>query len=117
MKKIHLVIDRKIESNNKFTTSHWRVYHRYSKLWFEEVGWELLKFGYLSPVKTKKKVKIVSHRSRLLDKDNLYGGAKATIDALKNHGLIKDDSPKWITLKITQEKVKRVDERTEIIVQ
>lgn len=50
-------------------------------------------------------VRIKSCRVRLLDKDNLYGGAKPYVDALRYAGAIQNDSPDAIDLEITQEKV------------
>ena len=57
-------------------------------------------------------VRLVSYRKRLLDPDNLAGGAKYFIDALRYEGLIPGDAPDQIDLQISQVKCK--DERTEI---
>lgn len=43
-------------------------------------------------------VRIVRYGANLLDEDNLRGGMKPVIDALKAVGLIVDDSPRHITL-------------------
>jgi len=51
---------------------------------------------------------------RLLDEDNLHGGAKPLIDCLKEAGLIHDDSPRWIDLEVKQELAPAGQERTEI---
>ena len=60
-------------------------------------------------------VGIVSYRRRLLDPDNLMGGAKYFVDALRYAGAFRDDRPQDITLQVAQEKVARKeDERTEI---
>jgi Holliday junction resolvase RusA-like endonuclease len=61
----------------------------------------------------KMKVRIVSYRARLLDKDNLYSGAKCLVDALRRTRLIRDDSPRWLELEVEQE-VDRKNQRTEI---
>lgn len=50
-------------------------------------------------------VRIVSCRVKLLDVDNLYGGAKPYVDALRYCGAIRDDSPGAIELRVEQEKV------------
>lgn len=63
---------------------------------------------------TRTIVRIMSYRVRLLDKDNLYGGAKPYVDALRYCGALEDDSPDAIDLEITQEKVSQGNERTEI---
>lgn len=59
-------------------------------------------------------VRIKSFRVKLLDTDNLVGGAKYFLDGLRYAGLIPDDSPDKITLEVTQEKVTKNEERTEI---
>ena len=60
-------------------------------------------------------VRIVSFRTRLCDTDNLCGGCKYAVDALRYNGLIPNDDPQSIELRVTQIKVKtRKQERTEI---
>lgn len=60
-------------------------------------------------------VSITSFRRRLLDPDNCTGGAKHFIDGLRHAGLIPDDRPQDIELKVSQVKVKTKElERTEI---
>jgi hypothetical protein len=52
---------------------------------------------------------------RLLDQDNLVGGAKSLIDCIVACGLIEDDSPDHVDLRVEQrEVVSRTEERTEI---
>ena len=51
------------------------------------------------------RVRIVSRRVRLCDPDNLIGGVKYFIDALRLAEIIPDDDPKAITLEVSQEKV------------
>lgn len=58
-------------------------------------------------------VRIMSYRRRLLDKDNLIGGTKPIVDALKSCGFIWDDSPEWIELYVDQD-VDTKRPRTEI---
>lgn len=51
---------------------------------------------------------IVCRRKRLLDPDNLIGGLKPVIDALKNLGLIYDDSGQYLEAPMpTQQKCKK----------
>lgn len=47
--------------------------------------------------------------TRLLDKDNLYGGAKPICDALRYEKLIPEDDPESIHLIVQQRKVKRAE--------
>jgi len=49
---------------------------------------------------------VITRRScRLLDDDNLYGGAKPLIDSLRELGLIPDDDTKTIKLECRQVRV------------
>lgn len=57
-------------------------------------------------------VHVKSYRSRLIDPDNLC--AKWFVDCLRYCGLLRDDTAKDITFSISQEKVKKGEERTEI---
>lgn len=60
-------------------------------------------------------VRITSYRKRLLDPDNLTGGAKYLIDGIRHAGLISDDRPEDIELVVAQQKVSlSTQERTEI---
>ena len=58
------------------------------------------------------RVRLVSHRARLCDPDNLC--PKYFVDCLRYAGLIADDTPEHITLELTQVKCRRSEERTEI---
>ena len=51
------------------------------------------------------RVRIVSKRVRLCDPDNLVGGVKHLVDALRIARVIPEDDPKAITLEVSQEKV------------
>jgi len=61
---------------------------------------------------SRRMVTIISYRKRLLDEDNNVGSTKPLLDAVKDMGLIWDDSPKFCELVTRQEKAK--DVRTEI---
>ena len=64
---------------------------------------------------TRFAVGITSFRMRELDPDNLAGGCKYVVDALRYGRLIPNDSPKDIDLTIRQKKVaSKEQERTEI---
>ena len=66
--------------------------------------------------KGKRSVCITIWRKRLLDKDNLVGGCKQIIDVLKDLGLIYDDSPKYLDLKVEQNLCGKDNKYTEIII-
>ncbi len=54
-------------------------------------------------------------RCRRFDPDNAHGGAKILIDAMRDLVLIKNDSPKWLELRIEQVIEKdKAKERTEV---
>jgi hypothetical protein len=57
-------------------------------------------------------VRIRSFRTRLLDPDNLC--AKYFVDCLRYSGLIPDDRAEDITLEVSQVKVNRSEQRTEV---
>lgn len=63
-------------------------------------------------VKSFSHTTIVSDRSRLIDIENLYGGAKPIRDKFERLGWIFNDSPKWSSLDLTQRKVKKGEEKT-----
>lgn len=51
-------------------------------------------------------VRITRYGSKLLDPDNLCGGVKPLLDAIRYEGLIPDDSPDQIALIVRQKKTK-----------
>ena len=61
--------------------------------------------GHESGGVPKHRVRIVSKRVRLCDADNLVGGVKHLIDALRISQVIPEDDPQSITLEVSQEKV------------
>ena len=60
-------------------------------------------------------VLIESVRGKLLDTDNLYGGAKFYCDFLRYCGCIKEDTEAEIELRVTQRKVRKGEEEKTII--
>ena len=60
-------------------------------------------------------VRICSFRHRLLDPDNLTGGVKYFVDAIRYSQLIPGDAPDQIKLEVSQVKIgSEEEERTEI---
>ena len=58
-------------------------------------------------------IRIVSKRVRLCDADNLVGGVKHLVDALRISQVIPEDDPQAISLEVSQEKVSSyADEET-----
>lgn len=63
--------------------------------------------------RTIHRVRIISMRVRVCDPDNLVGGQKHLIDALRLARVIPEDDPESITLQVCQKKVKSYkDEET-----
>jgi len=71
----------------------------------EPVGKVEGKVGHESGSDARHRVRIVSKRVRLCDADNLVGGCKHAIDALRIAGVIPEDDPTSISLEVSQEKV------------
>lgn len=67
--------------------------------------------------KRKVKMRITRYGSRLLDRDNMIGGTKSILDAIRRTGMIVDDSPKWVHIEYAQEKCKRGLEKTVVEVE
>jgi len=67
-----------------------------------EVGREI---GHEPSGDARHRVRIVSRRVRLCDPDNLVGGVKYLLDALRTAEVIPEDTPQAISLEVSQEKV------------
>ena len=57
---------------------------------------------------------ITRFSTKLLDVDNLAGGCKPLIDAVRRAGLIPNDDPGTVDVVISQATCRRGEERTEI---
>ena len=103
-----LEIKKKIKSNNVMLRSHWSVKRtdrkEYALLVRSQM--KLKKIKYIQPG-SKCTIMIISYRKRLLDFDNLVGGAKTLVDALVEECLIHDDSPEYVNLIYEQYKAKQ----------
>lgn len=96
---ITLTIPMATPSLNVVTGRHWRHYWRQRKLWRQLVWVAKAQAGiHGDPLFQRASVRIVRYGANLLDEDNLRGGMKPVIDAIKALGLIVDDSPQHITL-------------------
>jgi hypothetical protein len=71
----------------------------------ERVGQVKGETRYESGMSPRHRVRIVSKRVRLCDPDNLVGGVKHLVDALRIANIIPEDDPQAITLEVSQEKV------------
>lgn len=71
----------------------------------ERVGEAKGEARYESGSSSRHRVRIVSKRVRLCDPDNLVGGVKYLVDALRLAEIIPEDDPYAISLEVSQEKV------------
>jgi len=101
-------------SANVYQRAHWAVKRRLRQRFAWIMRTELMLQTIPAPPTGKRSVTITIHRNRALDPDNLTGGCKPLIDAMRDIGLIKNDSPKWITLSVAQVPCRKGQERTEI---
>jgi len=110
---------QKIESLNQFLPSE--VANKRGASDVIANKWKRYKWAWdkalqIFPKKERKEgrvnVTIISDRVRLLDVENLYGGAKPIRDTLQKRGWLWNDSPKWGDLKISQRRVKKGEEKT-----
>lgn len=90
-------------SLNKIISKRWAEYNAKKKYLRQLSGYELL----AHKKKRKASITVIRYGSRALDHDNCMGGLKPLIDSIKELGLIVDDSPKWLDLKVEQKKCKR----------
>ena len=89
-------------SLNTFMRQHWRDQRKQTWIWLEYLTVFAREWDQDS---IYKKVKITRRSTKLLDVDNLAGGCKCLIDALRKHGLIADDDPASVEITFAQEKV------------
>lgn len=87
-------------SLNTVQRQHWLTAWRSKKKWVKLVRDALIVSGNFPPPPPPPfaVVRIERFGPRQLDHDNMLGGAKSCIDALKDLRLIEDDSPEHIQL-------------------
>lgn len=112
--KVQIIVNRKLPSLNELRHKY-ANHHAYARLrdgWKHDV-WCLIGARNLkllvAHVDLKHRCKLSIHSERRgkrweLDRDNLLGGCKPVIDAIKACGVIGDDSPKWLDLEVTQQR-------------
>ncbi len=110
---VRLRVEKAVKSLNYFVGRHWRVKHKETKEW----EW-VIRAAHKAPLPKasgKMDLTITSIRTRSLDKDNLTGGAKGLVDALKRLGAIVDDCPDLLNLDVRQEKAKNATHAQTVI--
>ncbi len=121
---MRLLIPFPTPSLNQYLAMHWRTRAKLkSKMLMAvltqhtvaaRVGWSRNWVVFAVGLDKKALVRITRYGSRMLDDDNFRGGAKPLVDALKDAGLIVDDSPKWMTAEYKQVKCTRKEAWTEV---
>ena len=73
--------------------------------------------GKFPVLKKKMDVRVKVYRQhRRLDEDNLKGGVKVLIDAMRDVGLLYRDSPDWMKLEVEQE-LDHANPRTVVVIE
>jgi len=100
---IELSIPEATPTLNSFVHAHWTKYRAARKHWslLVMVAKSQAKQTLLEPL-ARASVRVERHGKYTLDEDNLVGGCKVLIDALKDNGLIVDDSPEHLSLTVEQ---------------
>jgi hypothetical protein len=97
-----LFVPRLTPSLNTWQRVHWRQRTRDRRTF----GWELAAVrpkAWPDPPPVCVHVALVRCGGKLLDRDNLYGGVKVLVDALKDARLIRDDTDEAIRLEVSQD--------------
>ena len=110
-----IIIPIMIQSLNKTLRQHWgaksRTKKEYKVLIRNQMRLNRIK---KTDVGVKWNVTITSYRKKLLDKDNLIGGAKSLLDSLCDEGFIFDDTPDMVNVRYYQKISKSKECYTEI---
>ena len=86
---------------NQLNKLHWSKRHRIAKR-LKTTIWALSQGKRPHKPLDHAHITITSHRKALLDPDNLVAGCKPYIDALVTNGVVIDDKPGNVSLKIRQ---------------
>jgi len=117
---VRIVVLMKTPSLNDLKGKKYRNHHDYTRLrneWQRTIYYSVPyveRSWLLGMQRAGKKMRLTIHvaHKKLYDVDNLIGGCKPVVDALKHLLFLKDDSPEFMELHITQEKLN--DARTTI---
>lgn len=111
---------RAVPMNMSNQRMHWAEKSKWTKAWKEEV------LSALKITVTQERpelpldhptIKIIFYHCKFFDKDGSYNAAKPIVDGLKECGVIEDDSPDHINLKVEQKKAAtRQEEKTLILI-
>ena len=99
---IDLAIPEATPTLNALTRAHWTKYRQVRQHWSMLVMVAKSQAKAFTRATEPVDVTVIRYGKQPLDTDNLFGGCKVLIDALKDHGLITDDNPKSLTLHVSQ---------------
>jgi len=101
-----MVLESVLPSSNVFMRMHWAKRKKMIQLW----AWMLREAGIrdIPPAGGRTRaVTIIRYAPRMLDEPNLYLAAdKCILDNLVKEGVLVDDSPQWLVLKVGQTRSK-----------
>jgi hypothetical protein len=106
---IKITISEPVPSLNVTLSEHWAVKRKRKGVYERDILLALLEKYTLKErraamEKVPRAVRIHSKRARKLDIDNLFGGGKSLIDALRSCKLLVEDNEEWLlSLEYTQE--------------
>ncbi len=103
VKPLQFTVRMPTPSLNETLRWHWATARKHANKWLMAI-WAHTNREWLTDDK-RRRLTIERRGKRLLDEDNLAGGAKIAIDSIKSIGLIVDDSPKWLELHMRQSKL------------
>lgn len=98
---------------NRYLRLHWSK----RKELGERIGWEIrAAVGCGTPRVSFRKVVIIRRSINEVDLDNLWGGFKPFIDALRYLELIPEDKPSEVDITVRQERVSTRDDEGTLLV-
>lgn len=112
--RIIVDIPYELKSLNHYIGKNWKVKNAFKENIINFLYYHGLEFEREAAKRNVKIIRYMGKGKREFDFDNLVGGAKFVIDALKEVGLIYDDSPEWINVEYKQEKANEAYFRVEV---
>lgn len=106
---ITLTIPEAVTSLNEHKWQHWSRQSKIRKHWSMLVLVARNQQRIFNPIPIDPAIVTITREGyKLLDHDNLVGGAcKAVLDSLREHNLIAEDSPEHLTVTYQQRKIPR----------
>src|SRR5262245_2445999 len=96
---IRVIVPRELVSLNRFNGRHWARKHVETTHWEKDIWFAGAREQFQGPQTERCEVRIVrvvpTFARFIRDQDNLFGGCKPILDALKRLQLIVDDSEAW----------------------